>query len=187
MRDLSTDVSDSGSEIRAVATLSDWTTMAQGAFSPNTLRAWRADWEIFSASCLAYRLSALPVAPKTVRDFVFECAGWRKKPATIRRYIATIGRAHRAAGVPDPTTSEEVRLALKEMSRGMAARQRQARGLVWSEIAVFLEFAPRNLRDVRDRALVAVAYDTMYRREELVSLLIGVGSFLLPRLTVGFA
>jgi integrase len=43
---------------------------------------------------------------------------------------------------------------------------------VWSEIAVFLEFEPRNLRDIRDRALVAVAYDTMCRREELVSLLI---------------
>jgi integrase len=77
-----------------------------------------------------------------------------------------------AAGVADPTTSEDVKLALKEMSQGMAARQRQARGLVSSKIAVFLEFEPWNLRDVRDRALVVVAYDTMCRREELVSLLI---------------
>jgi integrase len=152
--------------------LSDWTAMAQGAFSPNTIRAWRADWKLFSAFCHKYRLPVLPAAAKTVRDFVFECVGLRKKPATIRRYVATIGRAHRAAGVSDPTVSEDVKLALKEMSRGMAARQRQARGLVWSEIAVFLEFQPRNLRDIRDRALVAVAYDTMCRREELVSLLI---------------
>jgi hypothetical protein len=57
-------------------------------------------------------------------------------------------------------------------SRGMVARQRQARGLVWSEIAVFLEFGPRNLRDIRDRALVAVAYDITCQREELVSLAI---------------
>jgi len=158
--------------VGAVVALSDWIAMARGAFSPNTIRAWRADWEIFSAFCHKYRLPVLPAAAKTVRDFVFECVGLRKKPATIRRYVATIGRAHRAAGVPDPTTSEEVKLSLKEMSRGMAARQRQARGLVWSEIAVFLEFEPRNLRDIRDRALVAVAYDTMCRREELVSLLI---------------
>ena len=43
---------------------------------------------------------------------------------------------------------------------------------MWAEIAAFLEFEPRNLRDIRDRALVAVAYDTMCRREELVSLLV---------------
>ena len=164
--------SPANTSVRAVATLSDWTSMAQGAFSPNTIRAWRADWEVFGSFCLKYRLPSLPAAAKTVRDFAFECVGLRKKPATIRRYVATIGRAHRAAGSADPTTSEEVKLALKEMSRGMAARQRQARGLVWSEIAVFLEFEPRNLRDIRDRALVVVAYDTMCRREELVSLLI---------------
>jgi integrase len=75
-------------------------------------------------------------------------------------------------GLPTSTTPEDVKLALKEMSRGKSARQRQTRGLVWSEIAVFLEFEPRNLRDIRDRALVAVAYDTMCRREELVSLFI---------------
>jgi integrase len=43
---------------------------------------------------------------------------------------------------------------------------------VWAEIEVFLSVSPRNLRDIRDRALVAVAYDTMCRREELVLLLV---------------
>ena len=73
----------------------------------------------------------------TVRDFVFECVGFRKKPATIRRYVATIGRAHRAAGVADPVATETVRLALKEMGRMVPARQSQARGLVWRNCAVF--------------------------------------------------
>jgi integrase len=144
--------------------------MARGAFSANTIRAWRADWEIFVESCRVYRLESLPAAPKTVRAFVFECLEKGKKPATVRRYVSTIGRAHRASGVADPTGSEDVKLALKEMGRNSTARQKQARGLVWEEIEVFLAIEPRNLRDVRDRALVVVAYDTMCRREELVSL-----------------
>jgi len=37
---------------------------------------------------------------------------------------------------------------------------------------MFLEFQPRNLRAIRDQALVAVAYDAMCRREELVSLVV---------------
>jgi integrase len=163
--------------------------MAQGAFSPNTLRAWNADWEIFTEFCHKYRLASLPAEPKTVRDFLFECVGWRKKPATIRRYVSTIGRAHRAANVPDPTATEQVKLALKEMSRSVPARQKQARGLVWAEIEEFLKFEPRGLRDTRDRALVAVAYDTMCRRDEIVNLLIedieqvgdGSGSILIRR------
>jgi integrase len=172
-----------------VARLRDWSSMATGAFSANTLRAWRADWEIFVESCRIFRLESLPAAPKTVRAFVFECLGKGKKPATVRRYVSTIGRAHRASGLADPTASEDVRLALKEMGRNSTARQKQARGLVWAEIEVFLSIEPRNLRDIRDRALVAVAYDTMCRREELVSLRVedieeakdGSGSILIRR------
>jgi integrase len=89
----------------------------------------------------------------------------------------------------DPTASEDVKLALKEMGRNSTARQKQARGLVWEEIETFLSIQPRNLRDVRDRALVAVAYDTMCRREELVLLRVeditetgdGSGSILIRR------
>jgi integrase len=148
----------------------DWSAMAQGAFATNTLRAWKADWEIFVESCRTHRLEALPASPKTVRAFVFECLGKGKKPATVRRYVSTIGRAHRPSGVLDPTASEDVKLALKEMRRNSTARQKQARGLTWAEIEVFLSIEPRNVRDIRDRALVAVAYDTMCRREELVAL-----------------
>jgi integrase len=152
--------------------LSDWSGMAAGALAANTLRAWRADWEIFGEFCRTFRLERLPAVPKTVRDFVFDCLSRGKKPATIRRYVSTIGRAHRASQVLDPTASEEVKLALKEMGRRAPARQTQARGLVWKEIEAFLSVAPRNLRDIRDRALVAAAYDTMCRRKELVSLLV---------------
>jgi integrase len=169
--------------------LADWSGMAQGAFAANTLRAWKADWAVFTMSCRAFRLEALPANPKTVRAFVFECLGKGKKPATVRRYVSTIGRAHRASGVSDPTASEDVKLALKEMGRNSTARQKQARGLTWAEIELFLSVEPRNLRDIRDRALVAVAYDTMCRREELVLLRVediadagdGSGSILIRR------
>jgi integrase len=161
---------DGAEPIGALAALQDWSSMARGAFAANTLRAWRADWEIFGKFCRTFRVEALPATHKTVRDFVFECLSVGKKPATIRRYVSTIGRAHRASGVLDPTASEEVKLALKEMGRKSPARQKQARGLTWVEIELFLSVKPRNLRDIRDRALVCLAYDSMCRREELVNL-----------------
>jgi hypothetical protein len=114
--------------------LADWSGMARGAFATNTLRAWKADWVVFTESCRVYRLEPLPASPKTVRAFVFECLGKGKKPATVRRYVSTIGRAHRASGVADPTTSEDVKLALKETGRNSTARQKQARGLTWGRL-----------------------------------------------------
>ena len=169
--------------------LANWSSMARGAFSANTIRAWRADWEIFGEFCRTFKVEPLPATANTVRDFVFACVSNNKKPATIRRYVSTIGRAHRASGVADPSASEEVKLSLKEMGRKAPARQRQARGLTWAEIELFLSVSPRGLRDIRDRALAAVAYDTMCRREELVSLMVedigegsdGSGSILIRR------
>jgi len=169
--------------------LAGWSSMAKGAFAANTVRAWKADWQVFTEYCHSFRVQSLPAAPQTVRDFVFECVANQKKAATIRRYVSTIGRAHRAASLSHPTATDAVKLALKEMSRSVPARQRQARGLVWKEIEVFLGFEPRGLRDIRNRALVAVAYDTMCRREELVNLKIediaesddGSGSVLIRR------
>lgn len=59
----------------AVATLGNWSSMAAGAFSANTIRSWKADWEIFLESCRIFGLESLPATPKTVRAFVFECLG----------------------------------------------------------------------------------------------------------------
>jgi integrase len=104
---------------------------------------------------------------KSIRAVLY---GSHKRPATIRRYLATIGRAHLAAELLSPCASEPVRLALKEMSRAQPARQRQARPLGWAEIKQFLETAGKGIRADRERALLCVAYDTMARRSELVAL-----------------
>jgi len=93
-----------------------------------------------------------------------------KKPATVRRYIATIARAHIGAGLLNPCSSEAVRLALKKMGRETSARQAQARALGWDEIKQFIASAGKGLRADRERALLCVAYETLARRGELVAL-----------------
>jgi integrase len=160
----------SGEQARAIEALRAWDTMAQGAYPPNTVRAWRSDWRSFVQFCLAKNESPLPAAPHTVRAYVQHCMEGQKKPATIRRYLATIARAHLAADLLSPCASEPVRLALKEMSRAQPARQRQARPLSWAEIRQFLETAGKGIRADRERALLCVAYDTMARRSELIAL-----------------
>ncbi len=162
----------------ALDRLVEWSAMAEGAYSKNTQRAQRADGAIFQAFCEASGLAFFPAAPATIRTFIEHCVQQEKKPATIRRYVATIARAHIAAGLSSPCASEPVQLALKEMGRLTTSRQRQALALGWKEIKEFIESAGEGLRADRERALLCVAYDTMARRSELVALDIGDVEFM---------
>jgi integrase len=153
-----------------LAALLEWQAMAEGAYSPNTLRAQKADGAIFQAFCESRGEPYLPTDPKTIRAFIDHCVKEGKKPATIKRYVATVARVHLAAGLLNPCSSEGVRLGLKKMGRETSARQDQAHPLGWKDIKEFIDSAGEGLRADRERAMLCVAYETLARRGELVAL-----------------
>src|SRR6202161_1275704 len=153
-----------------LAALLEWQAMAKGAYSANTLRAQKADGAIFQAFCESRGETYLAADPKTIRAFIEDCVKVGKKPATIKRYVATIARVHIAAGLLNPCSSEAVRLGLKKMGRETSARQDQAHPLGWKDIKEFIESAGEGPRADRERALLCAAYETLARRGELVPL-----------------
>ena len=140
-----------------------------GAFTRNTERALRADLRIFVSWCRQHRLDSMPARTATVVAFIDEMER-DKAPATVRRYVSSIATFHRVLRAPNPVDSAAVRLALQRMYRIRGRRQAQVQGLTWSLRNRLLEAAGSRLIDVRNRALVGVAYDTLLRRSELVSL-----------------
>jgi integrase len=153
-----------------LAALLEWQAMAEGAYSANTLRAQKADGAIFQAFCESRGELYLPADPKTIRAFIDDRVTAGKKPATIKRYVATITRVHIAAGLLNACSSEVVRLGLKKMGRETCARQVQAHPLGWKDIKEFIVSAGEGLRADRERAILCVAYETLARRGELVAL-----------------
>jgi integrase len=111
----------------------------------------------------------LPASAETVAAFVDEMGG-SKVPATVRRYVASIGALHRAADLPTPTTASAVRLALRRLGRQRGVRQQQATPLTRAFVDRLLAQCRDRLIDQRDRAVVSVAYDTLARRAELAAL-----------------
>jgi integrase len=157
------------------ANIAEYAVRAEGAFTPNTARAIKSDQKVFDAWCmqkgilpLSERKTAVP--PETVAAFVKTMAE-EKKPATIRRYVASIAHWHRAAKAANPCADTAVTLAMKAMHRTKGRAQKQAEPFARIHVDAALKARPRlSLRDLRQRAILAVAYDTLCRASELVAL-----------------
>ena len=152
-----------------VEKLRQWTQWVHGAYSAHTEVAWESDWRGWLDFCALRGAEPLPASPLTVRAYIETRASLGRRKSTIARNVATLAAAHAAAGLPNPCDHPAVHLALKMVGRAQSGSPRQARGLVWNEIAQFLAIADADARTVRERALLTLGYDAMARREELVA------------------
>ncbi len=150
--------------------LRTWWGRARRVYPEATLKAWRCDWAVYWGFCEPRQLVPLPATPETVAGFVLYCKEAGKKPATVRRYLSTIARFHRAAQLFNPCASEAVQMEMKGMTNEVSSRQRQARGVGMAEIQRFLNSPGNNLPTLRERAMLCVAYDAMTRRSELIAI-----------------
>lgn len=142
------------------------------AYAPNTLRGWRADWRGWTDYCARVQASPLPVTLPTLRGFLLERIEAGRKRATLDRLLSTLAIVHRLADLPSPTDSMEFKLMWRGLRREhLTARQRQARGLTMADLKTILAtLNPDEPRDVRDAAMLCTAFETMFRRSELVGL-----------------
>ncbi len=65
------------------------------AYAPNTIRAYKADFEQLIKFCKENKLSALPAKSTTIANFVDEITNTNISSASIRRKIVSIAAIHR--------------------------------------------------------------------------------------------
>lgn len=142
------------------------------AYSTNTIRAYRADFEELILFCNDNNLSALPAKPRTVAKFIDEVTNTKITSASIRRKLVSIAAIHRWANLNDPTKSPEVKLSVRKMHRKLGRLCAQAEPINKTRLQAMLSTTADDIRGIRNRTLLMLAYDTMRRRSELASLLV---------------
>jgi site-specific recombinase XerD len=137
-----------------------------GAFSENTLRAYRSDFQQYESWCATNNQSSLPATADLIADYVDFMAA-ENKSATMRRRINSLGTIFKLSKHPDPTKEPEVVLALKRMHRKIGRQQRQATPLTKDILDQLLEQCDDGIRGLRDQVLLRLGYETMRRRSEI--------------------
>lgn len=144
---------------------------AADAKAAATRRAYRSDWQGFTAWCSQHGVEALPAAPQIVAAYAAYMAVERhRKVATIQRALVSISQAHKMAGYPSPVADAVVRETLKGLRRSIGIAQGQKAAVMPDQIRAMLAVLPDNLLGVRDRAVLLLGFAGGFRRSELVGL-----------------
>ncbi len=140
-----------------------------GAYAPSTIRAYQADVETFIKFCQSLQLEGLPAPSSSICLFIEHLAEKNLSVASIRRAIAGISKIHQINQFPDYIQHPDVKLTLRRVFRKRGGQNHQALGINYSMVKQLLPQNPSSLRELRDCALVLIAYDTLARRSELVA------------------
>jgi hypothetical protein len=152
------------------------------SLSGRTWELYAHDWAHFTGWCQTAGRIPLPAEVATVRRFladlsrqVDEDGAWCYQPATLRRRLAGIAAAHRAAEVTSPTRSPAVARVITGIERERKHPPRRLRPLLIDDIRAMLASMdyprwPEGITAARDAFVLLAGFAGALRRAELASL-----------------
>lgn len=91
-------------------------------------------------------------------------------PATLGRWVVSLGKAHTTLGLENPCTSALVRTTLRGIRRQRGTAQRRVAPTGRDDLIAMVRAMGNTPRDFRDRALLLIGFAGALRRSELVAL-----------------
>jgi site-specific recombinase XerD len=140
-----------------------------GAYAQSTIRAYKSNFENFIRFCDENNTTALPASSEIVASYIKKLSG-HLKSSSIKIAVASIAALHNLNSLNDPTQTPDVKIEMRRMYRTLGRYAKQAYGINKTLLDKMLATTDNSLRGFRDRAILLVAYDSLCRRSELVSL-----------------
>jgi site-specific recombinase XerD len=141
--------------------------------SINTLRAYQSDYNDFSLFCSKNGFQAMPTEPKILSLYITHLASYSKY-STLKRRLASISIIHKTKGHYIDTKHPIIVENLMGIKRTIGSNQRGKKPLLINDLKLLIkaidESKEKNLRKIRDKALVLIGFSGGFRRSELVDI-----------------
>ncbi len=141
----------------------------EGAYAPSTIRAYKSNFENFIRFCDENNTNALPASSEIVASYIKKLSG-HLKSSSIKIAVASIAALHNLNSLKDPAQAPDVKIEMRRMYRALGRYAKQAYGINRDLLDKMIEVTDDSLRGLRDKAILLLAYDSLCRRSELVSL-----------------
>ena len=146
------------------------------AYAKKTTISRRSDLNVWARWCRDNGREPWPIETTTLIEFI-NAQGEIKKLATVRRYLSTLSWLLTSQGVENIAKSQIVIKTLKALAIKIGSAQKQAVPLT-PEIVGGLAHDTNSLIGLRNAALLAVQFDLLARKSEIVNLDVECVSFL---------
>jgi site-specific recombinase XerD len=141
--------------------------------SPNTIRAYKSDFNHFVEFCKKNSFKSLPAEPKVVSFYLTHLSGI-SKVSTLKRRLASISVIHKLKGhyidIKHPLIIEN----LMGIQRKKGVFQKSKNPILINELKEIINVIEKNntneLKKNRDKALILIGFSGGFRRSELVNI-----------------
>ena len=141
----------------------------EGAYAPNTLRAYYADARMFVDWCHERQFIPFPLSSDTLQKLI-EYMQVDYSYSSIRRRVSALKRLNSILGFDDVQPTEDLYLTIRRLKRSKLISPKQAVGINHHLLVQMISAQPQTLAGTRNRALLSIGYDFLARRSELIAL-----------------
>ena len=141
--------------------------------STNTLRAYQSDYNDFSLFCSKNGFQVMPTQPKILALYITHLASYSKY-STLKRRLASISIIHKTKGHYIDTKHPIIVENLMGIKRTNGSNQKGKKPLLINDLKLLIKAIDKskekNIRKIRDKALVLIGFSGGFRRSELVDI-----------------
>jgi len=146
----------------------------QSSKAPNTVRAYKSDFEDFGLFCIKNGYQNLPSEPKIVSLYLTHLSTKDAKISTIKRRLVSIGVIHKMKGHYLDTKHPLIIENLMGIKRRKGSVQKGKKPLLINDLKQVIDVINKanepDIKKLRNKAILLIGFSGGFRRNEIVSL-----------------